>query len=200
MQARVVLAVIVASLVADATASMSRSSTVPPQPLLISRGGGVGDSLHENPEIRKIMSHPVESTMHACILGYCTRKTWESIRLDQWASIREDPAQGSDNSILKQRRWATRVTSAIGTGYTPRITFLAGLMLRSVQMATNLRYMFDPSLGFAAGAALGASYGHREWLKCILLGWGVGGVYWSMFRVRPPLMKAAAVEVAPKSQ
>lgn len=199
MQNVLVFALGVASLVANATASMSRSRALP-QPLQISRGGGVGDPLHENPEIRKIMSHPIESTVHAVILGTCTRKTWESIRLDQWASIREDPGQGSDNSILKQRRWATRVTSAIGTGYTPRITFLAGLMLRSMQMATNLRCYFDPSLGFAAGAALGASYGHREWLKCILLGWGVGGVYWSMFRVRPPITKTTSVVLAPTSQ
>ena len=31
---------------------------------------------------------------------------------------------------------------------------LAGLMLRSLQMATRLRHAFDPSAGYAAGATL----------------------------------------------
>ena len=25
-----------------------------------------------------------------------------------------------------------------------------------------------------------------RWIPCILLGWGVGGAYWSLFNVRPP--------------
>ena len=25
-----------------------------------------------------------------------------------------------------------------------------------------------------------------RWIPCILLGWGVGGAYWSFFNVRPP--------------
>ena len=77
----------------------------------------------------------------------------------------------------------------LGAGYTPRITFTAGLMLRSLQMGTKLRAIFDPSLGYAAGAALAATFGQREWLKCILLGWGFGGVYWGVFRVRPPVQE-----------
>jgi hypothetical protein len=53
-------------------------------------------------------------------------------------------------------------------------------------MATKVRNVFDPSLGYAAGATLAASFSRREWLPCILLGWGAGGGYWSLFRVRPP--------------
>ena len=60
------------------------------------------------------------------------------------------------------------------------------MMLRSLQMSTRLRYVFDPSIGYSAGATLAASFSHREWLQCILLGWGAGGLYWSAFRVRPP--------------
>ena len=36
---------------------------------------------------------------------------------------------------------------------------LAGLMLRSLQMATRLRHAFDPSAGYAAGATL-VQHGH----------------------------------------
>ena len=78
------------------------------------------------------------------------------------------------------------MAQAFGAGYTPRITFLAGMMLRSLQMATRVRDVFDPSFGYAAGATMAAKYSQREWLPCILLGWGVGGLYWSLFRVRPP--------------
>jgi hypothetical protein len=180
---------LLAMVTVGAAASPPRPGAPLPRPLQVVRGGGVGDSLLQNPELRQLAIRPFESSAHLLILFICTRKALESIRLDQWAAIRGNPAP-NDNSILKQRRWAARVTNVIGTGYTPRITFLAGMMLRSVQMATNLRYVFDPSLGFAAGAALGASFGHREWLKCVLLGWGVGGAYWGLFRVRPPISKA----------
>jgi hypothetical protein len=36
----------------------------------------------------------------------------------------------------------------------------------------------------AARAPLSTS--QREWLLCVLLGWGVGGAYWSAFSVHPP--------------
>lgn len=46
---------------------------------------------------------------------------------------------------------------------------------RARQMCTHLRKFFNPSLGYAAGATLGAMYSQREWIPCILLGWGIGG-------------------------
>ena len=49
-------------------------------------------------------------------------------------------------------------------------------MLRSLQLATQMHELFDPTLGYAAGATLAASYCQREWVPCIMLGWGVGGV------------------------
>ena len=53
-------------------------------------------------------------------------------------------------------------------------------------MRARLRHAFDPSAGYAAGATLAASFSRREWIPCILLGWGVGGAYWSLFQLRPP--------------
>ena len=49
---------------------------------------------------------------------------------------------------------------------------LAGLMLRSLQMATRLRHAFDPSAGYAAGATLVqhahtvATLRRRLWPRC----------------------------------
>ena len=48
------------------------------------------------------------------------------------------------------------------------------------------RYVFNPSLGYAAGATLAASFAKREWLSCIMVGWGFGGAYFGAFRVEPP--------------
>ena len=107
----------------------------------------------------------------------------ESIRLDEWSVIRGCGRISSE--IEGKRRRAAQVGKMLG-GYTPRIVFLAGVMLRSLQCATNIKYFFDPSLGFAAGTAVAATFAKREWLKCMLLGWGYGGVHWRAFRVRPP--------------
>ena len=60
------------------------------------------------------------------------------------------------------------------------------MMLRSIQMATKLCRLFNPNLGYAAGATLAASFAKREWLSCLMLGWGAGGLYWSAWRVAPP--------------
>ena len=125
-----------------------------------------------------------EELVHLAITLHCMQGSYESVRTDQWKALRDDPPERG--GIRSRRRRAAQVGQLLGAGYTPRITFLAGLMLRSLQMCTQLRRVFDPSLGYAAGACLGASFSHREWIPCILLGWGVGGTYWSLFRVRPP--------------
>mmetsp|Transcript_68895 Transcript_68895/g.118272 ORF Transcript_68895/g.118272 Transcript_68895/m.118272 type:complete len:203 (+) Transcript_68895:91-699(+) len=134
----------------------------------------------------------LEGSAHLAIILACTAGSMEAVRTDEWSVIRKRPQDSREShggnvlrGILNQRRRAARVGKLLG-GYTPRITFLAGLMLRSLQKATKLQYIFDPSLGFAAGASLAASFCKREWLQCILLGWGVGGVYWTGFRVHPP--------------
>uniref|UniRef100_A0A7S2CP89 Uncharacterized protein n=1 Tax=Octactis speculum TaxID=3111310 RepID=A0A7S2CP89_9STRA len=138
----------------------------------------------------------LEGTAHLAIIMACTADAMEAVRTDEWSVIRKSPLTRRDkypqtrrgNMIILQRRRAARFGKILG-GYTPRIIFLAGLMLRSLQKATKLQFIFDPSLGFAAGASLAASFAKREWLKCILLGWGTGGIYWPIFRVRPPAQK-----------
>ena len=126
--------------------------------------------------------------MHLAICAWATRDAVHSVVHDQWNTLRlpEEVVKERGDFTLRRRRRAAQVTQLLGAGYTPRITFLAGLMLRSLQMATGVRNVFDPSLGYAAGATLAARYSCREWIPTILLGWGVGGVYWAAFRVRPP--------------
>lgn len=157
------------------TAAVSRPPATQPQPTPKSR-------------LRR-WAVSTEGCVHFACCLLMMHDSIESVRTDQWAAIRNSPPVQQNQgrgAILKRRRRAAQVGQLIGTGYTPRITFLAGLMLRSLQMATKFRYVFDPSLGYAAGATLAARFSAREWIPCILLGWGVGGVYWSGFRVRPP--------------
>lgn len=128
-----------------------------------------------------------ERAAHMSIILVCVGDSLESVRTDEWSVIRKQPATTTNGRgrIMSQRRRAAQFGKLVG-GYTPRIVFLAGLMLRSLQMATKFRRFFDPSLGYSAGAVAAASFSKREWLKTILLGWGVGGVYWAGFRVEPP--------------
>ena len=166
-----------------ATASASAGSRAP------SLGHRVGTLAHAvcppSPN-----STVVELCLHTAILYLTTHDSLDSVLTDQWAVMRKQPSdsgRGLRSSILKRRRRAAQVGEFIGaTSYTPRIVFLAGLMLRSLQKSTKLQEVFDPSLGYAAGATLGAWFCRREWLSCILLGWGAGGAYWSLFRVGPP--------------
>jgi len=128
----------------------------------------------------------LEECAHLAICAYCTHVALESVLADQWHTIRLPKEDVKRDQILMRRRRAAQVTQRFGVGYTPRITFLAGLMLRSLQMATGIRHIFDPTLGYSAGATLAAKFSQREWLPCLMLGWGAGGLYWSTFRVRPP--------------
>ena len=162
------------------------------------RGGRAGEGVP--PRIRAFLhavcepapnSTSVELCVHTALLLAASSSAVKSVLADQWAVIRHRPqadqAKGLRGAILSRRRRAAQVGQLLGAAaYTPRIVFLAGLMLRSVQQATELRRVFEPSLGYAAGALLAARFARREWLSCMLLGWGAGGGYWAAFRVAPP--------------
>lgn len=126
-----------------------------------------------------------EELFHAGIILYLTKDVMESVRADTWCAIRIVPTKADATPTTISRRRAAQVTAMLG-GYTPRVVFLAGLMMRSLQMSTSLRYAFDPSSGFAAGSMVAARYAQREWIGCLFVGWGFGGMFWRFFRVRPP--------------
>ena len=133
-------------------------------------------------------SSKVEMLLHTGIILLATCDAIQSVRVDQWTVIRHSERElGLRGGILRRRRRAAQVGQLLGAAsYTPRIVFLAGMMLRSLQKATGLQNIFDPSLGYAAGATLAAWFCKREWLMCMMAGWGLGGAYWTGFRVHPP--------------
>ena len=133
-------------------------------------------STNKNPAWSRALKEHGEDIAHLAIAVYCSRHAVMSVRSDEWAAIRRAPPSSDGRGrIFRKRRRAAKMGQLIGAGYTPRIVFLAGLMMRSLQMTTRLQQIFDPSLGYAAGATLGATFSQREWIPCILLGWGVGG-------------------------
>ena len=127
-----------------------------------------------------------EELVHCCIMVCTAQQPISAIIDDTWTVLKPVEAATTRGAIFRNRRRAAQVAQFVGGIYTPRIVFLAGMMIRSLQMSTKLRYGFDPSTGYAAGAMLAAHWTQREWLPVILIGWGVGGAYWSAFSVRPP--------------
>ena len=112
------------------------------------------------------------------------RDEWAAVRLGTAAALRKQ--QGIGAAILRRRRRGVQVQSLVGLGYTPRIVALAGLMLRSLHVATALPQVFDPPVGLGAGACLAARYVRREWLACLMVGWYAGGAYWRLLGVDAP--------------
>lgn len=117
---------------------------------------------------------------------YYSRGAITSIYDDSWEAIR-DPTmvfgkqirrEEERKVVQKRTRHAERLRAFVGAGYTPRLVWLFGLMLRGIIHCTDLPIIFEPPIGFGAGAVAAARYAHREWLPCIMLGWYGSGFYW----------------------
>lgn len=122
-----------------------------------------------------------------CIFIYNTRASVASILDDSWEAVR-DPDRvfqqqihhDQERTVVKRRTMrAETLRKLVGAGYTPRLVWLFGLMLRGIIGCTDLPKVFEPHLGFGSGAVLAARFAHREWLPCIMLGWYGGGFYWN---------------------
>ena len=137
-------------------------------------------------KLRKWAANHAEELFHCTIMVATAQQPVNAIIDDTWTVLKPSEAATSRGAIFRNRRRAAQVAQLVGGIYTPRIVFLAGMMIRSLQLSTKLRYIFDPSTGYATGAMLAAYWTQREWLPCLLIGWGIGGTYWSTFSVRPP--------------
>ena len=142
------------------------------------------DATERTAVARRWVREHAEAIIYTAIIFRLTPDVVDSVVTDTWHTIRTNAP--NPDRVRRQRRRLARVSEITGVGYSPRMVGLAGLMLRSLQMATKIRRAFNPSLGYGAGAMLAAAYAQREWIPCLLFGWGVGGIYWSLFRVRPP--------------
>lgn len=119
----------------------------------------------------------------------CTKNSVVSILNDTWELERHPLSlnkRGEVNNPFVRRNVAKRVErdrylrKLVGAGYTPRLVWLYGVMLRGVLQCTAIPKVFNPPIGWGAGAALAARFAVREWLPCILLGWYASEWYWKV--------------------
>jgi len=129
-----------------------------------------------------------------CVFLYCTRESVDSIVDDSWEAVR-DPDRvfqqiqrvGERKVVMRRTRRSETIRALVGAGYTPRLVWLFGLMLRGIVHCTALPQIFMPPIGFGAGACMAARFAHREWLPIIMLGWYGSEYYWkTLFGVNGP--------------
>lgn len=99
---------------------------------------------------------------------YCCRDAAESIGYDAWEAER-DPENffGSwymsdeERQALRRRiASASRIRSLVGAGWTPRLVWLYGVMLRGIIHCTALPKIFEPTIGWGAGSVLAGTSSH----------------------------------------
>jgi hypothetical protein len=121
---------------------------------------------------------------HICVFFYFTHGAVESIMSDSWEAVRDPHCAQRIRNKTERETVVLRSKSAelrrklVGVGYTPRLVWLYGLMLRGIIHCTALPQIFEPPIGFGAGAVAAARFANREWLPCIMLGWYGGDFYW----------------------
>ena len=115
----------------------------------------------------------------------CSRNSVVSILNDTWELERHPGSLKREvHNPFVRRNVARRVErdrylrKLVGAGYTPRLVWLYGVMLRGVLQCTAIPKVFNPPIGWGAGAVLAARFAVREWLPCILLGWYGSEWYW----------------------
>jgi len=70
--------------------------------------------------------------------------------------------------------------------FPPRYLFILGAGLRMLQLCTNLKNAFDPSVGVCALINLGAIFGSAKWISKIVLGWTISPIAWRVFGAAAP--------------
>lgn len=118
---------------------------------------------------------------------FFSRNTVVSVAEDSWEIIRK-PGRFHDapSTVAARKLRAEALRKLIGAGYTPRLVFLVGLMLRGFFSCTAVPVVFDPPIGFGAGSAAAAGWAGREWLPVCMAGWYLSGPYWKVFGVNGP--------------
>ena len=125
---------------------------------------------------------------------YHTRCAVESIFEDSWEAVRNPVVfakrirhEGERKVVMQRTRRSNALRSLSGAGYTPRLVWLFGVMLRGLFLNTAMPRIFDPPIGWGAGSVAAARFAHREWLPCVMLGWYGSGYYWkTIFGVTGP--------------
>jgi hypothetical protein len=98
--------------------------------------------------------------LRLCVFIYYTRESVDSILEDTWEAVR-DPDRvfgqqirrvGERKVVMRRTRKSEALRALVGAGYTPRLVWLFGVMLRGIVHCTALPQVFSPPIGFGSGA------------------------------------------------
>jgi hypothetical protein len=129
--------------------------------------------------LHRILCHKFR-LFHAFVFLYYTQDTFESILQDEWEAERNpEKFFGKKGILLSNRRDVVQrrvlrdrtIRKLVGAGYTPRLVWLFGVMLRGIIHCTAIPKVFEPHIGWGAGSVFAARFANREWLPAILIGW-----------------------------
>lgn len=113
-----------------------------------------------------------------------------SIYEDRWHAERDPEAffgsqgmwisKGGHKEVVRRRmQRSKRNRQWVGLGYTPRLVWLVGVLLRGTFECTSVPKVFNPTLsGWGAGTVLGAKCTHQEWIATFMIGWFLSEHYW----------------------
>jgi hypothetical protein len=126
------------------------------------------------------------------IFYFFSKDCMESIYEDKWHAERDPEdffsnggmwiSKGSHKEVVRRRmNRSKRNRQWVGLGYTPRLVWLIGVLLRGTFSCTAIDKVFNPSLtSWGAGTVLGAKCTHQEWISSFMLGWYGSYYYWKL--------------------
>lgn len=126
------------------------------------------------------------------IFWYFSKDCLASIYEDRWHAERNPDAffgsegmwisKGAHKDVVRRRiQRSKRNRQWVGLGYTPRLVWLVGVLLRGTFQCTAIPKVFNPSLtGWGAGTILGAKCTHQEWISTFMIGWFGSEHYWKL--------------------
>jgi len=163
-------------------------NTAPLAPTKTPKPYNLGLSPYRSPPLTPPSSAPgLFRLLRHSVFLFFGRHSLNSMRLDCWEIVsRPGRFKGSPATVAARKLRSEALRKLIGAGYTPRLVFLVGLMMRGLVLCTAVPYVFNPPVGFGAGAAMAAEWAGREWIPVCFWGWYLGGPYWRAMGIAGP--------------
>ena len=126
------------------------------------------------------------------VFYFFSKECMDSIYEDKWHAERSPEdffgdggmwvTTGSHKEVVRRRMSRSkRNRQWVGLGYTPRLVWLVGVLLRGTFACTAIEKVFNPSItSWGAGMVLGAKCTHQEWIAAFMLGWYGSYYYWKL--------------------
>eukprot|EP00536_Pseudo-nitzschia_multiseries_P018680 jgi/Psemu1/328897/estExt_fgenesh1_pg.C_28920001 len=136
------------------------------------------------------LSQTLLRAARAWVFWYFSKDSMASIYEDLWHAERDPEdffgsggmwiSKGAHKSVVRRRiQRSKRNRQWVGLGYTPRLVWLVGVLLRGTFQCTAIPKVFNPKLtGWGAGTILGAKCTHQEWISIFMVGWFGSEYYW----------------------